>query len=103
METSSQNIILCFLKRSAIIPPISIRALHYYERKNILKPAYTDPDSEYRYYSYNQSHFIALIMNCVDFGIPLKEIASVVEADDMTALKSFAEQSIETLEKKQNY
>jgi len=77
--------------------------LHYYERKNILKPAYTDPDSEYRYYSYNQSHFIALIMNCVDFGIPLKEIASVVEADDMTALKSFAEQSIETLEKKQNY
>jgi len=79
---------------------VSIRALHYYERKNILKPAYTDPDSGYRYYSYNQSHFISLIMNCVDFDIPLKEIAGVVEADDMTALKSFFEQSIETLDRK---
>ena len=79
---------------------VSIRALHYYERKNILKPAYTDPDSGYRYYSHNQSHFISLIMNCVDFDIPLKEIASVVEADDMAALKNFVEQSIETLDKK---
>jgi len=79
---------------------VSIRALHYYERKNILKPAYTDPNSGYRYYTYNQSNFVSLIMNCVDFDIPLKEIASVVEADDMTALKNFVEQSMETLDKK---
>ena len=79
---------------------VSIRALHYYERKNILKPAYIDPNSGYRYYSYNQSNFIALIMNCVDFDIPLKEIASVIESDDMAALKIFVEVSIETLEKK---
>ena len=79
---------------------VSIRALHYYERKNILKPTYIDPDSGYRYYSYNQSHFISLIMNCVDFDIPLKEIASVVESDDMAALKIFVEQGKETLEKK---
>ena len=79
---------------------VSIRALHYYERKNILKPAYTDPDTGYRYYSYNQSNFIPMIMNCVDFDIPLKNFAGVIESDDMTAFKNFLEQSIETLEKK---
>jgi len=39
-------------------------------------------------------------MNCVDFDIPLKEVAGVIESDDMTALKSFIEQSIKTLERK---
>jgi len=79
---------------------VSIRALHYYERKNILKPAYINPDTGYRYYTYNQSNFISMIMNCVDFGIPLKEFASVIEADDISALEDFIKQSINTLENK---
>jgi DNA-binding transcriptional MerR regulator len=48
-----------------------IQALRYYERKNILKPAYTDPDSGYRYYSYEQLYFVQKIINCVNLDIPL--------------------------------
>ena len=77
-----------------------IRALHYYERKNILKPAYIDPDSGYRYYSYNQVVFVALIIHCVEFGIPLKELAGVIEADDLDALGDFIQRSLEIIEKK---
>ena len=79
---------------------VGIRALHYYERKNILKPVYTDPDTGYRYYSFSQSTFVAMIRNLVEFDIPLKEFARVVETDDVIVLKSFLEQSIETMERK---
>ncbi|MCL2222593.1 MAG: MerR family DNA-binding transcriptional regulator, partial [Oscillospiraceae bacterium] len=34
---------------------VSIKALRYYERIGILKPAYVDPDSLYRYYNFNQT------------------------------------------------
>ena len=79
---------------------VGVRALHYYERKNILKPVYTDPDTGYRYYSFSQSIFLGMIRNLVEFDIPLKEFSSVVETDDITAFKNFLEQSIETMERK---
>ena len=79
---------------------VGIRALHYYERKNILKPVYTDPDTGYRYYSFSQSIFVSMIKNLVEFDIPLKEFSDVVKTDDMTVLKNFLEQSIETMERK---
>jgi len=79
---------------------VGIRALHYYERNNILKPIYTDPDTGYRYYSFSQSTFVAMIRNLVEFDIPLKEFSRVVETDDMAILKTFLEKSIETMERK---
>ena len=79
---------------------VGIRALHYYERKNILKPVYTDPDTGYRYYSFSQSTFVAMIRNLVEFDIPLKTFSDVVESDDIAVFKSFLEQSIETMERK---
>jgi len=79
-----------------------IRALHYYERKNILKPAYVDPITGYRYYSLSQLNFIFLIMNCVEFNIPLKNITSVIDTDDVSVLKKFLENSNDVLEKKAN-
>ena len=79
---------------------VGIQALRYYERKNILKPAYVDPDSGYRYYSINQVNFVTMIMNCVEFGIPLKELAGVIDSDDMTALGDFMKRGIKTINRK---
>ena len=79
---------------------VGARALHYYERKNILKPVFVDPDSGYRYYSLSQVVFVCLIKNCVEFGIPLKELADVINSDDMIALKKFLAQSMKVFEKK---
>ena len=55
-----------------------IQALRYYERKNILQPAFTDPDTGYRYYSLDQLYHVVIISNCVQLGIPLKELTSVL-------------------------
>ena len=84
----------------AKLTDVGTRALHYYERKNILKPVFIDPDSGYRYYSFNQIFFVNIIKNCVEFGIPIKELAGVVDSNNMDALRNFMVQSIEFIERK---
>jgi DNA-binding transcriptional MerR regulator len=77
-----------------------IHALRYYERKNILKPTFTDPDSGYRYYSLDQIYFVQLITNCVNLDIPLKELTGILDADDMNGLQQFFIRNKEVAEKK---
>lgn len=53
---------------------ISVQALRLYDKKGILKPAYVDEKSNYRYYSVK--HFIILdfIKQCKAMGLSLDEI-----------------------------
>lgn len=59
----------------------SIKSLRYYEEIDILKPAYIDPNTRYRYYSFNQTYFIEVLLLCIDFEIPLKEVSSFINGD----------------------
>jgi len=77
-----------------------VQALRYYERKNILKPAYTDPESGYRYYSLDQLYYVVFIMNCVQFGIPLDNVADVFREGNMVAMKEFLEKSTQAAQRK---
>ena len=77
-----------------------IQALRYYERKNILKPAYTDPASGYRYYSYEQIYFVQLIVNCVNLDIPLNELIGILDTDNMGSLRDFFKRNKEIAERK---
>ena len=77
-----------------------IQALRYYERKNILKPAYTDPESGYRYYSLDQIYYVVFIMNCVQFGIPLNNVADVFREGNMDAMEDFILQSVMAAQRK---
>ncbi|MDO5422689.1 MAG: MerR family DNA-binding transcriptional regulator [Eubacteriales bacterium] len=54
------------------ITGVHIKALRYYDRLGILTPAYVDPDSGYRYYSFCQKAVVDAIQFCVDLDIPLK-------------------------------
>jgi len=90
----------------AKISGASIYSLRYYERINILSPAYIDPESGYRYYTLDQSYFINIIKLCVEYDIPLKELTKFVDKDsylDIATLlsygKTLAEEKIKTLEK----
>jgi len=83
----------------------SIHSLRYYERKNLLKPAYIDPSSGYRYYSAEQSYLVNIIKLCVEFDIPLKELTKFIDQDsliDISALlahgKDNAQKKLNTLE-----
>lgn len=56
-----------------------IKSLRYYDRIGVLKPAYIDPDTSFRYYTFSQLGIIEAIQTCVELGIPLKEFSQYSE------------------------
>lgn len=67
---------------------LSKQTLFYYERNNILRPAYID-ENGYRYYSLEQYFIFDIIINMRKLGIPLKEIADYIQNRDVNALQLF--------------
>lgn len=57
------------------ITGVHIRCLRYYEKLGILIPAYVDPNSKYRFYSFAQIRIVEAIQYCVELDIPLKQFA----------------------------
>lgn len=51
---------------------VHIKSLRYYDSLGILRPAYVDPNSGYRYYSLQQIPVVDAIQLCVDLDISLK-------------------------------
>lgn len=64
---------------------MTIKALHYYEKINLLQPAWIDPDSGYRYYDANQLHFIQIIGLFTDLDIRLNYLTDELHAEYLTA------------------
>lgn len=54
---------------------ININSLRYYEKIGVLKPAYTDPDTGYRYYTPDQLSVLDAILLCINLDIPLKQLS----------------------------
>jgi len=79
---------------------VGIQALRYYERKNILKPAYIDPDTGYRYYALEQATSIDVISTCVELDIPLKELVDLFDTEDFILLQEFFERNKKAAQKK---
>ena len=52
---------------------VHVKSLRYYEQLGILLPAYTDPDTGYRYYTLSQIPVVDAIRACIFLDIPLKE------------------------------
>ena len=84
----------------------SIYSLRYYEKIKILEPVFIDPDSGYRYYSFDQTHLIEIIMLCIELDIPLKEFAKFTDPDDTMDFRAFlgygrklAEEKLKVLKK----
>jgi len=61
---------------------LSVKALRHYDEVGLLKPAFTDPDTGYRYYGKNQARDAVLIAMLRSMEIPLTAIRSLLVADD---------------------
>ena len=77
-----------------------IKALRYYDRINILKPAYVDPETERRYYSFNQTYLVELIKFCVELDVPLKELSEFIDGQETINLQDFLSHGKEAALKK---
>lgn len=58
---------------------ISIDTLKHYDRIGLLKPAYVNPQNQYRYYSAAQYDIIGLIIELRQLGMSLKDIKKYIE------------------------
>lgn len=59
---------------------LSIKALRYYDEQGLLKPAYIDPYTHYRYYERYQAKEAIMINMLRDIDIPLARIKSLLQA-----------------------
>ncbi|MCL2387660.1 MAG: MerR family DNA-binding transcriptional regulator [Defluviitaleaceae bacterium] len=84
----------------AKICEVSIKALRYYESIGILKPAYINPETNYRYYTIDQTHFAGLINFCINLDIPLKEMSKFTDANDIVNFRTFLAHCEKTAKKK---
>lgn len=63
------------------ITEVHIKSLRYYDRIGVLKPAYIDSNTGYRYYTYSQLSIIEAIRICIELDIPLKEFSEYCKDD----------------------
>ncbi len=57
---------------------VSVKALHVYEKKNIIKPDYIDENTGYRYYSPDRFRLVEALLELQDMGFTLDEISKIL-------------------------
>ena len=77
----------------AAMAGISVKAMHVYEEKNVIKPVHVDTASGYRYYSPDQLKQVESLLALQDMGFSLSEIAKILsgECTDDDLAEIFAE------------
>ncbi len=66
---------------------VSIKSLRYYDQIGILKPAFVNTETNYRYYTESQLYLLDAITVCIKLGIPLKDLNKYVEKDSINLQK----------------
>lgn len=61
---------------------ININSLRYYEKIGVLKPFSVDEHTGYRYYSPDQLPILDVILLCLNFGLPLKELKDYIDNEE---------------------
>lgn len=81
---------------------VSTQTLRFYDKKDILCPVYTDPETGYRYYSYKQFHVIDRIKYLQGFGLALEDIYSIIKGGTVDGMMPFLHRQIKSLEEEIN-
>ncbi|WP_027399591.1 MerR family transcriptional regulator [Anaerovorax odorimutans] len=58
---------------------VTTETLRYYDRIDLFKPIYVDPETNYRYYSILQYEKLGTIRELCNLGMPLKDIKTYLE------------------------
>lgn len=73
---------------------ISVQTVRYYGKIGLMEPAYTNPDTGYRYYSYIQISLIDRIRYLQGLGLSLGEIKTAFEDGHGRALVPFLQKQL---------
>ena len=78
---------------------ITIATLRLYDREGLLKPAFVDPDSGYRYYDICQNARLDMIAYMKELGMRLQEIQTVLSTEDITRIEAILAEKYEQIHK----
>jgi DNA-binding transcriptional MerR regulator len=65
----------------ARVSQVTVKALHYYDKIGLFKPAHVDPFTNYRYYSIDQLSRLNRILALKDLGLSLEQITHLLDGD----------------------
>lgn len=71
---------------------VSIKALRYYDKIDLLKPIHVDPNTNYRYYKDSQLSQLDLIKSLKYIGTPLEEMKRAQEMNPWLLLEFISDQ-----------
>ncbi|MDO4167864.1 MAG: MerR family transcriptional regulator [Eubacteriales bacterium] len=88
----------------AKITGLSVHALRYYEKHNVVKPCYIDEETNYRYYSADDVAKFEVLKECKKMELSLAQITRITQAEtDEEILSIIVEQQEEIQEKIKYY
>ena len=70
---------------------ISTQTLRYYDKIGLISPSYVSPETGYRYYTFDQFHYLDRIRYLQKLGMSLKEIDEVIGKGEVAPLVGFLE------------
>lgn len=70
---------------------VNPKSLRYYERIGALIPAYTDPETGYRYYALEQLVEMDMILMCLELDIPLRNAEQYRQSDQTLDIRRLLE------------
>lgn len=79
---------------------VGIKSLRYYDALGILKPAYINPVTGYRYYLPSQLVLVDLISFCIRLDIPLKDLPKYIRKNKTIDVEKLLQNSREIVQKK---
>ena len=68
---------------------VTTQTLRYYDKIGLLRPDWVDPETGYRYYSFNQFHYIDRIKYLQGFGLDLERIREIISSGSAEKLVDF--------------
>jgi len=79
---------------------ITVKTLRYYDKVDILKPSYINPNNGYRYYEIAQINKMILIQNLKTMGFRLDEISFIIKSSlNMNQIADLLERKKDEVEK----
>lgn len=82
----------------AKLQKISKQTLLFYDKTGLFRPAYTDPENGYRYYSAEQLDYLDTILIMKKTGVPLKKIREYMETGTTENSLHFLRNQISVIE-----
>lgn len=76
---------------TASIMGVSVQTLRHYSKIGLIRPAFVNPQTGYRYYRVDQLHFIDRIRYLQKFGLNLQEIKRILDGNDIELLLAMLE------------